>query len=67
MLSDYQLPDGSDLESLYYEITLGDCSGVSAVESEQKIDGREAVRALIKQGSDPAFFSLDEDGNDIEG
>jgi hypothetical protein len=66
VLSDYQLPDGTDLESIHYEITQGGCSGVSAVESEREIDGREAVRALIQQGSEPAFFGLDEDGNDIE-
>jgi len=33
---------------------------------EIEINGRVAAQNLIRQGSDPSFFQLTENGNDVE-
>jgi hypothetical protein len=37
-----------------------------ATTKEIKVDAKTMAKLLIKQGSDPEFFRLDEDGNDLE-
>lgn len=53
------------LEDLHYAITDGDCSGKFEVTGFVAMDGKSMAKALQKQGSDPEFFQLDEEGNDI--
>ena len=55
-----------DLEQIHYETIEGRWSGRFLETSEKKLNGKQAARALIKQGSDPEFFGLDEDGNNVE-
>jgi hypothetical protein len=53
------------LEQVTHDITYGDCSGqVEAVKNEE-LNGEQAATALLKQGSDPEFFNIDKDGNDL--
>lgn len=56
----------SDLEAVQYEITEGHCSGVVKNKGSKALNGEQAAKALLKQGSDPEFFCLDKDGNDSE-
>lgn len=53
----------SDLASLMEE---GPCSGDLDVLSQRPITGRQAARELRKQRSEPEFFMLDDNGNDID-
>jgi hypothetical protein len=54
------------LEEVLYEITHGEFSGDFEVVSVKELTARQAARELINQGSDPAFFNLDENGNDLD-
>ncbi len=51
----------------YHTDTTGDFSGKYTTKSQdEEMDGVETARALMEQGSDPEFFGLDENGNDLE-
>ncbi|DAC71759.1 MAG TPA: hypothetical protein DSN98_08700 [Thermoplasmata archaeon] len=65
VLSERPIEDLVSLDDLHYMITWGDCSGMTHTEGSEEIDGATAAKLLIKQGSDPEFFMLDEDGNDL--
>ena len=55
-----------DLAQLAHDVTYGECSGVSEVEATSVLEGKEAADAIAAQGSDPEFFGIDEDGNEVE-
>ena len=55
-----------NLESLAHQITLGDWSGASAIVLQEELSGKEAAEALKMQASDPSFFNLTSEGNDLE-
>ena len=63
---DEPIDDSEGLLEIYDEITYGACSGISNVVKQQQLTPKEAAEALIKQGSDPEFFGIDEDGNEVE-
>lgn len=68
VLSEYPLDVGHlSLEKLSYLVDTGDCSGEVSVGESKVMGGKAAAKALVKQGSDPSFFMLDENGNDTEG
>lgn len=54
------------LEQIAYGITEGDWSGKLETVSDTELNGKEAVKELLNQGSDCTFFQLDEDGNDVD-
>jgi hypothetical protein len=55
------------LADIAHQIVEGDWSGVMTVaRSNIKLEGKEAADALKEQGSDPAFFRLDDEGNELE-
>ena len=67
VLSEEPLPDDVTLNTTQYEINQGDWSGL--IEWDYKnaeIVGAEAVNAVQNQGSDPEFFQMDEDGNEMD-
>ena len=66
ILSEDPIGNVTDLDTIHFEITEGSWSGSTKILSESKLNGQEVAEALFKQGSDPAFFQLDEKGNDIE-
>ncbi len=66
VLSDESPLEWDSLADVSYAITDGDCSGKITNEAVTKLSGPEAAKALQDQGSEPEFFRLDEDGNDLE-
>ena len=66
LLSEEPLRDGLSLETIAYEMTEGHCSGVVIDEGEVEMNALQVAEALIAQGSEPEFFMIDEDGNDLE-
>ena len=67
ILSEEPFEDGQSLEDIDYEITEGNNSGVvSMVKHNQELSGKEMSKKLKEQGSDPEFFHLDDDGEEVE-
>ena len=54
-----------DLADIAYAISEGEDSGVWNVTSSKALNGKQAAKELVKQGSDPEFFGIDENGNDV--
>jgi hypothetical protein len=54
-----------DLSDLHHMITVGDCSGVVKQTSARVLNGLQAAQALQEQGSDPEFFQITEEGEDV--
>jgi len=47
-------------------INNGDCSGrVTTIVDNEVKTGKEMAKLLKAQGSDPEFFQLDDEGNDL--
>lgn len=68
VLSDEPLKTGelTDLENVSFQIGEGDWSGrIKPVIQNLTYTGKEAVEIIQEQGSDPEFFNLDQDGNEI--
>jgi len=62
-------PFGSkSLSDIEYETNEGSMSGrfLDNEVHDVILSGKEAVVAIVNQGSDPEFFDLDSDGNDID-
>jgi hypothetical protein len=55
-----------DLGGLHCAITEGGCSGDYTEGKTKTLSAKQAVRELLKQGSDPSFFRLTETGADAE-
>lgn len=58
--------DFEDLEQVRYDITEGHCSGQVTTLPTEEVDGPAMAKLLRGQGSDPEFFELDEQGNDVD-
>ena len=57
----------NDLSGIAYEIVQGDLSGIVDTKvMNQELIGEEAIKEIINQGSDPEFFMMDKNGNEIE-
>ena len=59
--------EDDDLQVLSYDIGVGDCSGRVNWGESQEVDGPTMARLLQEQASDPEFFGLDENGEDLDG
>ncbi len=67
VLSDNGPLDGSlDLSAIAYAITDGDCVGQFSETDRRELTGAEAAQRLLDFGSEPEFFSLDDEGNNAE-
>ena len=66
VLSEEQPLTTTALEDVNYEITYGHCSGVVEITEAEELTAAEAARELEAQGSDPEFFGLDAEGNEVE-
>lgn len=66
VLSEESPVEWDDLGDVAYAITEGDCSALTLDEKVKRLTGSEAAKELRRQGSDPEFFRLDEDGNELE-
>lgn len=68
ILTDEPVDFGQEsLKSICYEMDEGEWSGkIDIVKQNTQLKGKKAVSEVKKQGSDPSFFNLDEDGNDLD-
>jgi hypothetical protein len=66
VLSEEPIPEGMDLQNVIAECTEGGWSMRQFGWKETELNGKQAAKALLLQGSDPGFFQLDEKGNDAE-
>jgi hypothetical protein len=67
ILSEDPFDGTQDLEYIDWAITDGDCSGRKTVTVDNaELDGLAAAALLVAQGSDPEFFGLTEEGEDVE-
>lgn len=66
LCEDQSGPYDMTLGELAHAIVDGDYSGDHKVTKHKVLNGRQMAKALQKQGSDPAFFQLDDKGRDIE-
>lgn len=64
VLSEDQIEGEPDLDVLHDMITTGGCSGSVKQTKHEFVDGPRMAKLLHEQASDPAFFQLDDDGND---
>lgn len=66
ILSDEPYIPGS-LSDIDFDTTEGDCSRkITTVSEKEVLTGKEAVDAIKDQGSDPEFFAMDDEGNELE-
>ncbi|HLO91585.1 MAG TPA: hypothetical protein VK172_10520 [Lentimicrobium sp.] len=66
VLSDEPIPDDISLSSIANECDNGSYSGITDYKViNQPVSGKRAVKLIHAQGSDPEFFMMDENGNDI--
>lgn len=56
---------GMDLRDVLTECETGGWSGNITGHSVVDLSGLEAANELRRQGSDPGFFDLDDDGSDL--
>lgn len=63
---DFPVEDVDSLHDIAYQIDEGDCSGKVEHVRSVRLTGKRAAEALREQGSDPEFFQLDDNGNDLE-
>jgi hypothetical protein len=54
------------LDTLHHMITEGDCSGHMKTLGQEELDGKQAAEALLSQASDPSFFNLTDEGEDLD-
>jgi hypothetical protein len=59
-------PWDGELSDLLNDITDGDCSGTMKIKSNEEVTPRRMARLLQAQDSDPGFFGLDANGNELE-
>lgn len=64
MLSEEPRPALS-LADIAYEIHDGGCVGSFAEEAVEEVNGYEMAQLLLEFGSEPGFFQLDEQGNEV--
>ena len=56
----------ASMSTIAHNVSEGDWSGFYRTNIQDKeLNGKETATSLINQGSDPEFFMLDEDGNDL--
>lgn len=66
VLSEYEPAENyGSVTMLGNAIEQGDWSGESRIARVNRLTPQETAQALIAQGSDPEFFGLTEDGEDL--
>jgi len=63
---DEPVGNGLSLGEINDEITQGHCSGQILTKKEEEVSAKDMATLLINQQSDPEFFGLDEDGNEVD-
>jgi hypothetical protein len=58
--------ENMSLEDIGYEIIDGGWSGALSVSDVKQLNGKEAAEGLLAQHSDPEFFRLNTNGEDLD-
>jgi hypothetical protein len=66
VLSEDRPCEFNSLGDLTYLINDGPYSGEIVIKEEIEVSSQEMVNLLMDQSSDPEFFNLDENGNNLE-
>jgi hypothetical protein len=66
MLSEDPIPDGLSLGDIEYMCDHGPNVGFFDDTKNEALDGKQMAAALDEAGSEPSFFSLDENGEEGE-
>lgn len=67
ILSEEPIPDGMTLGEIDEECNTGSFSGIHAYKTRNtKLVGKRAAKAVLRQASDPEFFQMDADGNNLD-
>ena len=67
VLSEEPIQDGITLSSIVYECENGVLSGLTNFKVvNEPIVGKAAAKRLTKHGSDPEFFNMDKNGNELD-
>ena len=66
ILSEEPIPEDLPVEAILQEATNGSYSARDLPWKQTTLNGKQAAKALQKQGSDPSFFQLTTGGNDTE-
>ena len=65
VLSKYPIPDDMSIETILNECNDGSYSMLTKeLTKNQELTGRNAVNAILNQGTDLEFFNIDAQGND---
>ena len=57
--------DQTDLQEIHYDTDSGDCVGGFNLVKQEVLTAEQMVAALYAAGSEPGFFGLDDQGNEI--
>lgn len=66
VLSEQPLPLGVSLSDIQYETDDGEWLLQALEGNKTELSGTEAVEAIKQAGSEPGFFNMDQEGNEIE-
>lgn len=66
IISEEPISQDADLSDIHYLTTEGGASGKVETVKEEEVDAPKAAEILLDQSSDPNFFGLDDEGNDID-
>ena len=66
VLSEEPIPAWMEAEDIVRESSDGSFSMATVGNNEVELDGKQMVGELNEQGSDPEFFNLTDDGEDID-
>ncbi len=66
VLSEEPIPSYVELDGIVDEMDDGDYVGKVVETSEREVTGKEMADLLHDIGSEPQFFQIDDDGNDLE-
>jgi hypothetical protein len=67
ILSEEMLSGDENLATMHEQMINGDWSGViKDIKRNEPLKGAQAVNAILAQGSDPEFFRMDRQGNELK-
>jgi len=66
ILSEDPIPDSMTLAELERECNEGDFVGSTETKKNELVTGRKAAKMVLNMGSDPAFFQMNDFGNEIK-
>jgi hypothetical protein len=65
-ISEEEHPGAWEISDAIYDAREGDSSMQELSDKTEIVDGKKAAEILMEQGSEPGFFQLTKDGEDVE-